>query len=120
MRLTPIILTLSLSGCATYNPAIDFTRHDLSEEEQEKTFSQDKSDCVTAALSVFEENPVYGVYAEPYSGHDGGYYSVRASKPDLNRPMQNAEAEALYDVKASRDKLYTQCMETRGWTQTSP
>lgn len=119
MRITLLALAVLLPGCATYTPNVTFTRHDLTGEVLEKTHSRDKSECIAAALSVFEENPVFGVYWEPYSGHDGGYYSVRAIKANLNYDRQMAEVDALQKVKSSRDVLYTQCMETRGWTKTS-
>lgn len=119
MRITLLVLAIFLQGCATYTPNIDFTRHDLTGDALEKSHSADSAECVTAALSVFKENPVFGVSFEPYSGHDGGYYSVQAINANLDYNKQMAEVDALQQVKSSRDMLYTQCMETRGWTRTS-
>ncbi|WP_308365555.1 MULTISPECIES: hypothetical protein [unclassified Microbulbifer] len=119
MRIAISIIILSTMGCATYNPTMNFTRDDLPEDAQDALFAQDKGECVDATLSVFGESPVYGVYSEPYRGHDGGYYSVIAStnrSSQLQKYMK--DTASLNKVKIQRDTMYLQCMETRGWRKT--
>ncbi|WP_346836549.1 hypothetical protein [Microbulbifer sp. SAOS-129_SWC] len=120
MRIAIAIIILSITGCATYNPTMTFTREELSEDARDALFAQDKSECVDATLSVFGDSPVFGVYSEPYSGHDGGYYSVVAqTNTSVQEQKYMKDTESLSKLKSQRDTMYVQCMETRGWHKTS-
>ncbi|WP_193163911.1 hypothetical protein [Microbulbifer hainanensis] len=119
MRIAISIIILSTTGCATYNPTMNFTRNELPENARDALFAQDKSECVDATLSVFGESPVFGVYSEPYSGHDGGYYSVVAQTDrSFQQQKYMKDTESLNKLKIQRDTMYVQCMETRGWRKT--